>query len=160
MAKEKKKKKGSYGKVLGYCVAVGCVAALLAIFGGGLGFGGGGFGLPFGGGSGGSNGGNGTGYTNDSIIQNDDPEESDDTNNHEISEDGAFEESAILTIRVVNNRIYHGEDEITIDELVQLFDDLNYPDATWELRDEQAIMETFENVQALMRENGISYVVR
>jgi len=171
MANEgKKKKKGSYGKVLGYCVAVSCVAALLAVLGGGFGLGGGGFGLPWGSGNGSGNangnGTNGSGYTNETTTQTNDPDETDasgdyyDNNDHEISENGAFDEPVELLIRVVNDRIYHIEREVTLEELVSLFEGLNSPDATWELRDEQAIMETFENVQALMRENGVVYVVR
>jgi len=159
MNNQKKKKKGSYGKVVGFCVAVGCVATLLAILGGGFGLGGGGFGLPFGGNGSGSNNGttNNNGYANEP-TNNDESQE--DSYDYEISEDSVFEEPIELVIVVAYNRIYHNQQEVTLDELVLLLNDLNDPNFTWELIDEQAILETLENVQALMRENDIAYVLR
>jgi len=160
---KKKKKKGAYGKVLGFCVLVGCVAGFLAMFGGdGFGFGGGGFGL---GGSGNGNGNepangtNGGGYVSQNNTPDNDTEENPGyENGNEGNNIG--EEPVELVIRVVGNSIYHGERELTTTELTQLFDDVNQPGFTWELHDEQAIMETFELVQMIMRENEVAYTIR
>jgi len=141
MAGEKKKKKGSYGKVLGYCTAVGCTALLVAwLFGDGIGFG-------LGGPGGGSNGGNGTngGYsapqdeTYHVVVTPGGQDEPDD----QQQEDTAIPEPEVpvLIIRVVNSDIYHGDDAITLDDLGRLFDDINQPGFLWELHDEYAIME-------------------
>jgi len=163
---KKKKKKGSYGKVFGFCAVVACVATLFGwLGGGGFGFGGGGgFGLPFGsGGNGGSSGdGNGgSGYVNENGTYNNEAENNDnETSGGEVSGDGASQETVLLEIRVSGNSIYHGDQEIAIDELVPLFEELNQPGSTWELHDDQDIMETFENVRALMRENGIVYAIQ
>ena len=164
MSTGKKKKKGNYGKVLGFCGVVACAALLFAWLGGsGFGFGGGGgFGLPFGGSG---NNGNGGGYgdgTNGGYTSYppSDYTPPNGTNgggeNGESGENGA-DEDVELVIRVVNNRIYHGENEITLDELVPLLEELNQPGAIWELRDEQAIMETYELVRAIMHENEILF---
>ena len=145
MAKEKKKK-GSYGKVLGFCVIVGCVAAFLAWFGGD-------FGWPFGlGDSGSGSNGNGSGYTAENdypAVQDNGPSAGNDTGD-------TYTEPELL-IRIAGNTIYHGEQEITIGELAQILDELNQPGFVWELRDEQAIMETYENVKALLVENDIGF---
>ena len=153
MAKDKKKKKGSYGKVLGFCIIVGCVAVLFNWLGG-AGFGiGGDFGLPFGLGSDG-NGSNSSGYAaeNDNNLTQDVGT----TSSEEPDDDDAAIEPELL-IRVVYNRIYHGELEITIEEFTQLLEDINQADLVWELRDEHAIMETYENVRTLMQDNGIVF---
>ena len=179
MEEKKKKKKGAYGKVLGFCVLAGGIAAVLAWLGsGGLGFGGGGgFGLPWGQGNGNSSGGdsyngNGAYYSSpggdyqdingDGVSENNNQSDVNETGNNEASEyeGGANEAPPLLVISVVGNTIFHGDDEITIDEMVRLFDDINQPGFTWELRDEQAIMETFETVRTLMLENGVYYTVR
>jgi len=166
--KKKKKKKGAYGKVLGFCVLVGCIATALAWLGSGsLGFGGNGnFGLPFLGqqdsnDNGDNNGGEYYAPPEDNDTNNtDDTNGNDDDNGTNDNGDTVVDEPVELVIRVVGNAIYHGENEITAEELVRLFNDVNQPGFTWELRDEQAIMETFENVRVLMRENGIYYTVR
>ena len=152
MAKEKKKK-SSYGKVLGFCIIVGCLAAFLAwLTGGGFGFGG--IGLPFG--LGGNGNGNGGGYATDNGAP---PQ---DDQNYSAYEPGGYDtpEEPELLIRVVQNTIYHGEREITIDDLVPLFEELNQPGLIWELRDEQAILETYENVKAILLENEIVFTER
>ena len=158
-----KKKKGNYGKVLGFCAVVACAAALLGWLGGV----GGGFGLPFGGGGNGGgngdgNGANGGGYSvQDEVTPGDNQDATADTQDEEgdISTP-PVEEPPVLLIRVVNDRIYHGDVEITIDELVGILEALNQPDYVWELRDEQAIMETYENVRVLMLETGIMITER
>jgi len=156
MAKDGKKKKGNYGKVLGFCAVVACVAALL-----GWGFGGGGFGLGDGGfGSGGndtSNGANGTGSGYED--QNEDPpsysngadEETDDQNGYT---NGVTLE-VVRVIRVVRDDIFHGDSLITLGELEYILDELHLIYDDWELVDEQAISEVYDSVLALMLERGI-----
>jgi len=157
---EKKKKKGSYGKVLGTCVVGGCIVALLALFGGNFDIG-----WPLGGGGGGNgNGGQtngGNGYTNqdtyhDPTYTNDEEAPGYDDQNQNGQNDGEVE----LVIRVVGNTIYHVDTEVELNDLVGLLERYNRPGARWELHDEQAIMETFELVEMLMRENMINYDVR
>ena len=155
MTKKEKKKKKGYGKVFGFCVVVGCITALL--------WGAGNFGigdglLPWGQVNSGNGNGNG-GYTG----QNDQPQETPPP--IEINEapgvpvNGEESEPELL-IRVVRGLIYHGERQITIDELVPLLEELSRPGYVWELHDEQAIVETYENVKAIMRENGIEFIER
>jgi len=159
MAKyEKKKKKKGYGKMLGFCGIVGCVAALL--WGAGN-FGLGGGLLPWGqaGGGNGSGSGNG-GYASQNNQQQNTPPPGQGTN-EDPGDNGNGEVAADeLIIRVERDMIYHSERQITIDELVPLLESLNYPGAIWELHDDQAIVETYENVIALMRENGIEFIER
>ena len=163
MAKEKKKKKGNYGKVLGFCVVVGCAAALLAWI---MGDGGFGFGDGFGGIGGSGPGGNGNG-SNGTVQegQYDPPAdttatETSDDDDRTIQEIEFVAEPLVLIIRVVNNLIYHGDNEVTLDDLAILFNEVSHQDLMWELRDEQAIMETYENVIALMQEHGIAFTER
>jgi len=163
MAEEKKKKKkGNYGKVAGYCVVVGCAAALLAwlVGDGGFGFGEGFGGLGGGQGQNGANGGYNAyqeqAYNPDVVAGEQHEPEDEHINDPNIPEP----ELPVLIIRVVNNNIYHGDDPISTDDLVRLFEDINQPGFVWELRDEQAIMETYENVKVLMNENGIVFTER
>ena len=157
MAKyEKKKKKKGYGKVFGFCVIVGCIAALLWGFGGNFGLGGGL--LPWGQAGGNGNGNGSGGYAS----QNNQPQETPQPPAGETNgENGNGEEdSPELIIRVVRDAIYHDSQQITIDELVPLLEELNYPGAIWELQDYYAIVETYENVLALMREHEIEFIER
>jgi len=160
MIKKKKKKKGYY-KVAGFCAIVGCVAALLwgaGYFG--LGGGGGdGFGLPFTQSSG--NNGSGGQENNQAHTQTPPPQDTQEPQepqdeNGEGQEDPAPE----LVIRVVHDAIYHGQQEITLDDLVPLLERLNQPGYVWELHDDRAIVETYETVVAIMRENAIEFVER
>jgi len=154
MAKEKKKK-GNYGKVLGFCTAVACIAALLGWGIGGDGFGLGGGGLGFGGGGNG-NGGNGTngGY----VSQNEDqPPYSNEAGEGPINENGYTNGAteAVRIIRVVRDDIFHGDNLVTLGELEYILDELHSPYYGWELVDEQAISEVYDSVLSLMLERGI-----
>ncbi|MCL2527474.1 MAG: hypothetical protein FWE42_03565 [Defluviitaleaceae bacterium] len=160
--KKKKKKKGAYGKVLGFCVLASCAALVLAFFGGdGFGFGGGsGFGLggPGGNGNGTANGTSGSGYSQGEYVPGDNYE---DDNNQENGSDGVINDEPVnLTIRVSGNNIYHDQDEVTSYELIRLFEEVNQPGLIWELVDDQAIHETLVTVRALMNENGVDFVER
>jgi len=160
MAKEKKKK-GSYGKVLGFCTVVACLAALLGWgFGGdGFGLGGGGFGFGGSNGNGGNDNSNGGSYaeynTDYNPYQN---EPYDDTDGSGYT--NGMHTEVVRVIRVVRDSIYHGEQEITIGELEQILDELGGQNHEWELVDEQAISETYDNVLALMLGRGIDPVFR
>jgi len=164
---KKKKKKGAYGKVLGFCVLAGCVAALLGWLGsGGFGFGGGsGFGLPWGQ-QGEGNGSGGDGNAGSGYVQQNNENNDEETNNEASGYDpyqnggGVADEGINLTIRVSGNTIYHGEDEVSSYALIRLFEGINQPGFVWELVDDQAILETLENVRMLMRENGVDFTDR
>jgi len=152
MAKTGKKKKKGYGKVLGFCVIAGCLAALF--WGAGY-FGLGGGILPWGQ----SEGGNGNGgYTEQNNQEEAQPPG--DTSEAPDAPDNGEEIAPELLIRVARDMVYHGERQITIDELVPLLEELNRPGYVWELHDDQAIVETYDNVKALMRENGIEFIER
>ena len=154
MAKKDKKKKKGYGKVFGFCVVVGCIAALL--WGAGH-FGLGGGILPWGQIESGNGNGGYTGQTNQPQDEAPPPQET----NEAPYEPGNDDESAPeLLIRVSRDIIYHGEQQISIDDLVPLLEQLNQPGYVWELHDDQAIVETYENVKTLMRENGIEFIER
>ena len=160
MAEKKKKKKGHYGKVLGFCAVVGCAAFLLSMLGGGGGFG---FGLPWAGGNGNGNGNgsNGGGYEANGYQPSTDYETTNGENGYAYDENGnGAPVEPVLIIRVVGNDIYHGYEPITLDDLVPLLEEINQPGYVWELRDVQAIMETYDNVKVLMEENGISFTER
>ena len=153
----KKKKKRSYGgKIVGTCVVAGCIVALLwgaGHFGldGGL--------LPWGQEDGGILGGRNGGVS----AQNQSPGDATPAgNDSDVPEepDENDESAPDLIIRVVRDRIYHGEQEIDIDRLMQILDELNQPGYEWELHDDQAIVETYDNVRAIMLENGIEFVER
>jgi len=111
-----------------------------------------------------ANGGNGDGSGNGGYAAQDNqpqetppPTDTSDT----PSESAIGDESAPeLIIKVIRDMVYHAEHQITIDELVLLLEELNYPEAVWELHDDQAIVETYEIVIALMRENGIEFIER
>jgi len=158
MEKEKKKKKkGSYGKVFGFCVVAGGIIALVSMFGFG---GGGGWGL-FGGNGGSGNGeGNGTnGGTNTEAHapyteqgnENETPYED------EPNGDTAYNEPTTQIITVTHDRIYHGDQEITAGELEQIIDELNQPGVTWQLVDYRAYVEPLELVKSILRDNGIDF---
>ena len=153
----KKKKKGYGRKFVGTCVVVGCIAALL--WGAGN-FGLGGGLLPWGQGEGFSIIGSGDGSA---PAQNQPQNETSGAGNANDAPDetGDVEETApVLLIRVARDRIYHGEDEIDIDGLMQILDELNQPGYVWELYDDQAIAGTYDNVKAIMLENGIEFIER
>ena len=163
MAKKEKKKKGNYGKVLGFCAVVACLAALL-----GWGFGGNGFGLgtggfgPFGG-SGDGNGGDndtGSGYTEytENQTANEDPNANPDEADYQNGDTNGAAIEVVRTIRVVRDDIFHGQQQVTIGELEYILDELYSPNEEWEIVDEQAISEVFDAVLALMIERGINPV--
>jgi len=162
MEKEKKKKKkGPYGKVLGFCILAGCVAALLGAFGsGGLGSG-----LwPFGDSGSGNNsdsGTNGASSTEEYTPENnaaDTPQENEASDNAAVYEPEAPEEPAAagLVIRVYRDTIFHGDEEIDIEGLEQIIEELNYDGADWELVEEQSLEYTRNLVLATMEAAGIS----
>ncbi|MCL2403990.1 MAG: hypothetical protein FWC92_00445 [Defluviitaleaceae bacterium] len=155
----KKKKKG-YGKVLGFCAIVGCVAALF--WGAGyFGFGGGILPWAYGDGTNGTSNGNGNNngaYTaQDNQYQDTSQVDPDETANIP-GEDEVL--PPVLIIRVTRGEIYHGDRQISIYELVPILEELNQPGYVWELHDDQAIVETYENVIALMRESGVYFTER
>jgi len=151
----KKKKKNSYGKAVGFCVIVGCVAALL--WGAGN-FGLGGGILPWGQ----SNGGNGDGNGNGGYAQqNNQPQDEtppQENENEEPGDEGEGDEAApVLVIRVVRDTVYHGENQISIDELTPILEQINQPGDIWELHNVQAIAETFNQVEEIMRDVGVNF---
>ena len=167
--KEEKKKKKSYGKVIGFCVVVAIIASLF-----GWGFGGGG-GWPWARGNNGRGDGryetsgnydNGDGYQTDNGYVGDgaDNGNADDyyTQPDENGLTDAPEPPPELVIRVSEGLIFHGdsEDDITLARLEELLLELNQPGDIWELRDEQSVVEVFANVRALLAELGIDYLIR
>ena len=168
---KKKKSNSAYYKVAAACVAVVCILGALAFL-----FGDGGFGLGDGfggiGGRGGDSNNGGSHYAGQNDVNGEETTSTETDTAGQETEDNEYDpeqdpeddttvvEPPVLVIRVVSNTIYHGEQEVTIDELVQIFDEINQPGLTWELRDEQAIMETFANVRALMNEHGILFTER
>ena len=148
----KKKKRGYGRKFVGTCIVVGCIAAILWGIGE-FGFGGGGL-LPWGQGDGSAvvgqneNGQPASGAPangNADEIAYGEPTDADDS-------------APVLVIRVVRDRVYHGEQEIDMDGLMTALDLYNQPGYVWELHDDQAIVETYDNVRAVMLENGIEFV--
>ena len=155
----KKKKKGSYGKVLGFCVIVGCVAALL--FGAGH-FGlGGGF-LPCGQGDGGIRG-DRIGGIPVQYLPPETPAPASQEANDTPGQPGEGEDGyqvPELSIRITRDRIYHDGQEIDMDGLLQTLEALNQPGDIWEVHDDQAIVQVYDDVIALLRENGIEFIER
>ena len=148
----KKKKKKGYGKVVGFCAVVGCIAALL--WGAGQ-FGLGGGLLPWGQVNGGNGSGDG-GYAQQNGQQEAPPV------HIEPEEDTAAGEEVppVLIIRVVRDTVYHGDRQISIDELMPLLEEISQPGDVWELYDDQAIVGTYETVIALMRDSGVEFIER
>jgi len=150
MENEKKKKKGAYGKVLGFCIIVGGIAALLGWLGvgGGLGlFGGNGNGDNVNGTSNGAGAGDYAPYEQDADYE--EPPEDD------VGNDFVYEEPHLFTIRVVYDRIYHGDEPISLEQLEEIIDETDHPGAEWELVDERAYVGYLDLVRALMESRGI-----
>jgi len=159
MEKEKKKKKkGSYGKVLGSCIVAGCVILLASMlgFGGGSGWG------PFGGGNGNGGNGNGNGTTGTNATENyaANPEQDNEQDNqvdpppeNETNENGANGEPVAPFIRIEYDRIYHGD--VHVEDFEQFVAGLDV--LRVELDYDHAYVGTSDFVKATLRDHGIEY---
>jgi len=161
MAKEKKKKKGSYGKVAGFCVVGGCLIALLAFFGDGIGLGGGDGGFnPFDR----NNQGNGSeivGESNDNNVPDETANSGDNegqTNENDANTSDT--EAVVLTIRIEQDTIYLDDAEVSREELVVIVEQHFNTGAAWDLYGERGFLETTEAVRAILRENGAAFTER
>jgi len=62
-----------------------------------------------------------------------------------------------LLIRVSGDSIIHNDQSLSIAELRELLTEVNQPEHIWELRDEHAIMATYNEVLMLLNEKGVRY---
>ena len=70
----------------------------------------------------------------------------------------AEERSLIITIS--GEQIMHGNREITLQELSSIVLEINTPDDTWELWDNQAIKATYDQAKAVLIDNAIRFEER
>ena len=70
------------------------------------------------------------------------------------------EEERSLVIVISGEQIMHGNREITLQELSGIVLEINTPDDTWELWDNQAIKATYDQAKAVLIDNAIRFEER
>ena len=166
MEEPKKKSKGIL-KSTGF-VAFGAIAALVAshFFGGG---GYGGFGSLFNLGGGGqqesgaahenSNNSNEAETLESQEPNGQEPEIPDEIAITETEQEPQVVEKQQLLIEVHENRIIYNEAEVTLDGLQEILTGFAVEDIEVELKYNYAINATFEQVEAMLKENALTYVI-
>ena len=70
------------------------------------------------------------------------------------------EEEHSLIIMISGEQIMHGNREVTLQELTSIVLEINTPDDTWELWDNQAIKATYDQAKAVLIDNAIRFEER